>query len=293
MANINAISTQVSRYLESFLDGKIEFIQATQLKKSSREAPWKLDILFNDSPKSFVLQLDPKSMEHEFRILEAMSQIPVPTPKPYGLDVEGTWLGFPAFFSDFIDGESLLQSMLNGNQWAEELYLDSVLSLHQITPAELGDAAGRLKYESAIQILEEAYEFLKPLKISIVEKVYDQLISTSPEFPELCFSNGDLWLDNFIVKNRYLSGVIDFANACFSDPIYEFLLSFFAEPGLQNRGIEERFCRMIGFDPGILHWYHGLEFFDTLRWVIKTKEPFEHHTENSLITSLEKWVEKA
>ena len=34
------------------------------------------------------------------------------------------------------------------------------------------------------------------------------------------FSNGDLWLDNQIIRNRQLVGVIDFENAGFSDPIY-------------------------------------------------------------------------
>ena len=77
----------------------------------------------------------------------------------------------------------------------------------------------------------------------------------------------------------------------FSDPIYEFLLSFFAAPELQGRGIEERYCRRIGYDPVILNWYHGLEYFDTWRWVLVTGEPFVHHNAESLQRDLRRWLD--
>ena len=109
--------------------------------------------------------------------------------------------------------------------------------------------------------------------------------------PPVRFSNGDLWLENFIVKDQKLAGVIDFPNATFSDPIFEFLLTFFVSSELQGRGIEERFCRKLGYDFSILHWYHGLEYFDTWRWVLKTGEDFVHHTAESLEIDIRKWLE--
>ena len=89
-----------------------------------------------------------------------------------------------------------------------------------------------------------------------------------------------------------LAGIIDFPNAMFSDPIYEFLLSFFVSPALQGHGMEERFCRRIGSDSAVLHWYHGLEFFETLGWVLKSGESFVHHSAQSLQADLEKWLEE-
>ena len=71
---------------------------------------------------------------------------------------------------------------------------------------------------------------------------------------------------------------------------YEFLLSFFASPELQGRGIEERYCRRVGHDPAILLWYHGLEYFDTWRWVLLTGQGFAHHTAESLEASLNQWL---
>lgn len=62
------------------------------------------------------------------------------------------------------------------------------------------------------------------------------------------------------------------------------------EPRLQGHGIEERFCRRLGYDPAILHWYHGLEYFDTWRGVLQHGQPFVHHTAESLEADVRAWL---
>jgi hypothetical protein len=47
----------------------------------------------------------------------------------------------------------------------------------------------------------------------------------------------------------------------------------------------------MGFDPRVLTWYRGLEYFDTWHWVIKLGEPFEQHSEDSLRRDLARWME--
>jgi aminoglycoside phosphotransferase (APT) family kinase protein len=119
----------------------------------------------------------------------------------------------------------------------------------------------------------------------------EQYLSHSlPLLPEPRFSNGDLWPDNLIVHDGRLVGVIDWALAGFSDPIFEFLLPFFLRPQLRGRGIEARYCQRMGFDPGLLSWYHGLEFFDSWRWVRLTGQPYERHTDDSLHADLARWL---
>ena len=68
-----------------------------------------------------------------------------------------------------------------------------------------------------------------------------------PDLPEIHFSNGDLWPENLLVRDRRLVAVIDWQHAGFSDPIFEFLLPFFLVPELRGRGIEERYCERMGF----------------------------------------------
>lgn len=95
-----------------------------------------------------------------------------------------------------------------------------------------------------------------------------------------------------IVRDGRLAGVINWANAGFSAPVFEFLLPFFLRPELRGRGIEARYCRRMGLDPGILLWCHGLELFDAWRWVLVTGKPYEQRTAESLQADLARWPEE-
>ena len=292
MFDPNEHRTQCEKYLSFHLKSQVDFIQAEKLTKSTREAPWRLDVKVNGVAQSYVLQLDLRNIDHEYHVLSVMETIPIPTPGVYGLDLEGEALGVACFFSDFIEGESLLGPMIAGEPWAEELYIDTVFQLQSVTGDQLGSIAHGLKRETAEDVLEEAYAYMKGKSLPLAEAAYKELKVRMPMLPAVRFSNGDLWLDNFIVQDEKLAGVIDFTGAMFSDPIFEFLLSFFVAPELQGRGIEERYCRQLGYDPTILHWYRGLEYFDTWRWVLLTGEGFVHHTAKSLKKDLSKWLEE-
>jgi aminoglycoside phosphotransferase (APT) family kinase protein len=291
MFDPNKHCSECENYLSRYLESRVEFIEAKKLIKSSREAPWLLKVKVNGAIQSYVLQLDPKNIEHEYQVLKGMEAIPIPTPRVYGLDLQGEALGIACFFSDFIEGETLLGPMLAGEVWAEELYLNTVCKLQAVTEAELGSIAQSLERETSEGVLEDAYSYLKNMSLPLADTAYKELKARMPKLPPVRFSNGDLWLENFIVKDRKLMGVIDFPGAMFSDPIFVFLLSFFVSPQLQGRGTEERYCRQIGYDPVILHWYHGLEYFDTLRWVLITNQSFVHHTAESLEMNLQKWLD--
>ena len=281
---------KIEVYLGCALHARVKFTWAEILQQSTRTAPWRLDVLVDGEARSFVLQTDPDGMQYEYNILHAMASIPLPTPHPYGLDLEGDALGVPCFFSDFIEGSSFLAPMQAGEPWAEKLYLDTVCALQALTAADLGPVAGDLERIPVDDLLEKAYAQIKDRELPLAQQAYLTLKAAKPALPDLCFSNGDLWLDNFITRDEKLAGVIDFRNAAFSDPVYEFLLSFFASPELHGRGTEERYCRRIGVDPDLLHWYHGLEFFETWSWALRSGKSFAHHTAASLETDLMKWL---
>jgi len=290
MFDPNEHRTQCEAYLSRSLGAPVELVRAERLAQSTRQAPWRLDVRLNGAERSYVLQLDPRGMAYEYQILKAMEAIPVPTPRAYGLDEQGKALGVACFFSDFIEGEALLGPMLSGEAWAETLYLDTVCALQAVTEADLGEIASDMAHISAEEILETVYARLKPRALPLAEAVYRRLKESMPAFPPLRFSNGDLWLENFIVREGRLAGVIDFQGAGFSDPVYEFLLAFFVEPKLTGRGIEERYCRRIGVDPVVLHWYHGLEYLETWEYVLRTGESFVHHNAVNLEANLKSWL---
>jgi aminoglycoside phosphotransferase (APT) family kinase protein len=282
-------------YLSAALGHPVRFLRAAPLTASSREAPWRLDVLFEDGMiRKYVLRLDTSFAEHEYAILQAMESLPIPTPRVYGWDPEGQMLGVPCFFSDFIEGQSLLKATRAGERWAEDLFIDTVCALQNLTPEQLTGIADRLTEEqTAESFLEEAYGFFRTNPHPLADEVYTKLKATAPEFPAPRFSNGDLWLDNIIVQNQKLVAVIDFQHAGFSDPIYEFLLPFFVEPELRDRGIEERYCKRMGFDPYVLPWYRALEHFDTWHWVKSTGKSFVNYTNENLQEALKDWIQRS
>ncbi len=87
-------------------------------------------------------------------------------------------------------------------------------------------------------------------------------------------------------------GAIDWQHAGFTDPIFEFLLPFFLVPELRGRGMEQTYCARTGFDPAVLAWYHGLEFFDSLSFVLKLDKPYEMHTADTLQRDLRNWLDE-
>lgn len=280
-------------YLTRSLEREARLVYAEPLAKSTRDAPWRLDVEVDGNMRSYALRLASPGFEKEYHILRAMEAILVPTPRVYGWDPDGDALGAPCFLMDYVHGESLRMPLLAGDEWADPLFIDSVRELQMVTREQLSAVAQWIgEDETACSVLENAYAFLRSRPQDfIVDEAYARLTKTRPDLPETRFSNGDLWLDNFIVCDRELAGVIDFANAGFSDPIYEFLLSPFLNPELRERGLEERYCHRMGFDAGILHWYHGLEYFDSWHWVLKTGQPYEQYAPEDLRAGLERWLD--
>ena len=290
--NPNQRRTEGEAYLSHSLGGHVRLVRAEPLAQSTREAPWRLDVDLDGRRRSYVLRLDPRGGEHEFAVLQAMESIPIPTPRAYGWDPAGQAFGLPCFFYDFLEGESLLGPVLAGERWAEDLYIDTVCALQAVGREQLPAIADRLSDElTAEAVLAAANEYFTANPHPLAGAVYARLRATQPILPAARFSNGDLWLDNLIVRGRRLVGVIDFESAGFSDPIFEFLLPFFVAPELRGQGIEERYCRSMGFDPALLPWYRGLEYLDTWRWVTANGRPFVHYTAEKLSEALEDWLD--
>jgi aminoglycoside phosphotransferase (APT) family kinase protein len=285
------LRARIEDYLSHSLGEHLQLVSAQELARGTREAPWRLDVEVGGLARSFVLRPESRRIEHEYRVLRAVESVPVPAPRAYGWDPAGEALGIPCFFYDFVEGDSLLPHMMAGEPWAEELYIDTACALQSITRDRFPASEGLFEEgETAADVLEDARRHFQADADPVADRAYTRLRETLPALPEPRFSNGDLWPDNLIVRDRQLAGVIDWANAGFSDPIFEFLLPFFLRPALRGRGIEERYCRRMGFDPGLLPWYHGLEFYDSWRWVRVTGEPYEQHTDDSLRADLARWL---
>jgi len=278
--------------LAKALSLSIHAMHANALGASSRETPWRIDLETDTGDLRLLVRLGSSCSANEVAALTAMESHSLPTPTTLHWDPEGEALGVPLFVSTFIDGDPLLDAMKANEPWADALYIDTVCAVQSITSRELPpDSLETIEGdESALEVLEKAYAmFERPNPLA--EAAYERLKKTWPGSPGDRFSNGDLWPENLLVQGDRLVGIIDWQHAGFTDPIFEFLLPFFLVPDLRNRGTEEAYCERMGFDAAMLHWYHGLEFFDSLRWVLKTGEPYEIHTAESLEADLAQWLE--
>ena len=93
MFDPNEFSGQCASYMSRFLGCPVSFIRAEILPQSTRIAPWRLDVLMNGAPRSYVLQLDPRGMEYEYQVLKAVESaefilIDVPSCKGWGYSRE-------------------------------------------------------------------------------------------------------------------------------------------------------------------------------------------------------------
>jgi len=281
----------LGHYLGEQLNQDVSNLSATSLGASSRETPWRIDFESQAVKQSVLLRYGSGCSKNEVAALRAMECHELPTPKVLAWDKTGEAFGTPVFVSEFIRGKSLLSPMKTGEDWACELYIDVACRVQAIRADELPEGASATleTSESAADVLEDAYRMFSE-RDDLVESAYRALVETIPALPDQQFSNGDLWPDNLLIRDRELVGIIDWQHAGFSDPLFEFLLPFFLVPELRGRGIEERFCERKGINPKVLHWYHGLEFFDSLRWVLRTGKPYEMHTEDTLRVDLRRWL---
>lgn len=290
MLNPEKHAKNYQKYFSEALGVEVEVLQAQALHKSSREAPWRFDLLVNGEKKSYVLRLDKRTSAREFKILKAVENLPIPVPRVYGLDKKGTALGTPCFFMDFIEGGSLLKPMMAGEPWADDLYIEVAVRMQTTLEDDMGEMPEWLERDNAEDVLDKAYQKLKPNDDLVARRVYQELKMSVPNLPKTRFSNGDLYPENFIIKDRQLVAVIDFANAAFSDPLYEFLLPFFIHPELCGRGIEERYCARMGIDPAVLPWYHVLEFYDLWGWLNGTEDSFSGYNAEQIREVLRNWL---
>ncbi|MEJ2757139.1 MAG: phosphotransferase [Anaerolineales bacterium] len=279
-------------YFSTALGAEVVIQHFEMLRKSTREAPWRFDLLIDGEPRSFVFRMHTRTSAREYKVLEALQDVQVPTPHVYGLDKKGKTFGQPCYFMDYIEGESLLKPLLAGETWAEELYIDSTIRLFTLPEETLANLPAWVEHSSAEDLLDHAYQKLKQFNDLVARRVYQELKLNVPPLPEIRFSNGDLYPDNFIVRDRQLVGVIDFANASYGDPLFEFMLPMFIHRDLRGRGLEERFCARIGIQSGNLDWYHVLEYYDLWGFLAGTKDDFVGHTAESIRNSLADWLKK-
>jgi len=306
------VKKKVEKYIADSLGMPVEFILALPVKGGSPTLSWRVELtaaekqlfILLKTPKQEIITPAGTSKSYDFfrqyRLLKQLETTKLKTPKVFGLDEKGAALGLPSFLEESLKGRVLYNFLKLKEKWADELFIKTIIEIQSLKKEELGTLAAELEQGEEIKsffarVKAEMREFTKgPLLTGVIKKLSDNLPSGLP----LCFGNGDFNPKNIIVKEKKLSGVIDFEFAGFFDPLYEFLFPFERYPLLKNRGLEEEYCRQTGFDVKITDWYRGfiliVKLLELLKYE-KTNTAFQNDERNikeELLSELSKWDEK-
>jgi aminoglycoside phosphotransferase (APT) family kinase protein len=162
--------------------------------------------------------LTPEDARREFRTIEMVHTAGVPSPEPLFLDAVGVYLGEPAMLLQYLPGRSLYRS--NGPAWAEEL-ARAMVSIHAVTPDRYDPSwlppYGRKEVEAELVERREAVavheDDLAREVLAVLENSLDRVV-----WVPSCLIHDDFWPGNTVWYRGKLTGVIDWADACWGDP---------------------------------------------------------------------------
>ena len=295
-------------YIGASLNIEVSVLMALPLKSRGRSSSWKIEFVSGEKRSSVVFKtVKPsstgeiaasqiKELSRQYLLLKQLETTKLKVPKAFGFDEAGAAVGLPCFLEEGLRGQILYNFLKKKEKWADELYLTSIIDIQGVKKEELGEFKAELNTErTAKSILTELSEGFAALpKGPMLTKLLEKLPAEMPEIPAPCFSSGDLNPKNFLVKEKKLSGILDFELAGFIDPVFEFLVPLFWYPLLLKRGLEESYFRRKGFDQKMLNWYRALVFASVLLEAMKeekgTTPPEGRNVKEECILALSLWV---
>jgi aminoglycoside phosphotransferase (APT) family kinase protein len=171
----------------------------------------------------------------EFRLLQALSDTPVPVPRVYWCDEGGTWLERPFIIMERVGG-NVTQPFAPIYPEAPELrrqymeqFVDILCHLHAFDWRNLN--AGILEVPSgeisefalqALDSLEQILAFTGVTKLDdVIEKALTRLRDNTPETDRLVLCHGDYKPDNILHEHGRILAIVDWERAAISDPMHD------------------------------------------------------------------------
>ncbi|MCJ2187616.1 phosphotransferase [Novosphingobium beihaiensis] len=172
------------------------------------------------------------AIEREFRVLRALQDSPVPTPKVFALCEDATVMGAPFYVMEFVEGRIFYDQTMPGLAAAERAAIfdgmnQAVADLHQVRPADAGLADfGRSEgfVERQVATWTRQYRAAEGEPIDAMEKLIAWLPAhLPPEQPGRIF-HGDLRIDNMVfhpTEPRVIA-LLDWELSTLGDPMADF-----------------------------------------------------------------------
>jgi aminoglycoside phosphotransferase (APT) family kinase protein len=201
----------------------------------------------------------------EHRVLSALADTPVRTPRPLVACEDEAVIGAPFYVMERVEGLVIRDRLPDWATEAErgrigEQLIDALVELHAVDWQGVGlDGWGRQSgyLDRQLKRWSGQLELTEPLTRPLpdLERAGRWLADNKPESPPATIVHGDYKLDNVVLEPSAparIAGILDWEMSTIGDPIADlgYLLSFWRDPGDQaDRVLSEQFdlTRQPGF----------------------------------------------
>ena len=232
--NLIIYAEKLQPWIDEFVPqaGKINSIE--QFKGGQSNPTYKI---ITES-KSLVLRRKPPgkllpsahAVDREYKVMTALYETDVPVPRTYGLCEDDDIAGTSFFVMDFLDGDLFWDPMIPSlsNKDRTEIYQNknkTLAQLHSVDYKKIGlEDYGKPGNYVARQVSRwsKQYRASETDDIEAMNNLIEWLPKNIPDDDETSIVHGDYRLDNMILKNNNVMGILDWELSTLGHPIADF-----------------------------------------------------------------------
>lgn len=170
------------------------------------------------------------AVDREYKVITALYETDVPVPKTYGLCEDEDVTGTAFFVMDCLDGDIFWNPMLPTLKKEERIQIyqnknKTLAALHNVDYKKVGlESYGKPGNYVARQIARwsKQYRASETDNIDAMNNLIEWLPENIPDDDETSIVHGDYRLDNMILKNNKVIGVLDWELSTLGHPIADF-----------------------------------------------------------------------
>ena len=170
------------------------------------------------------------AVDREYKVITALYETDVPVPKTYGLCEDDDVAGTAFFVMDFLDGDLFWDPMIPTmtNRDRAQIYKNknkTLAKLHSVDYKKIGlEDYGKPGNYVARQVSRwsKQYRASETDNIEAMNNLIDWLPKNIPDDDETTIVHGDYRLDNMILKNNEVIGILDWELSTLGHPIADF-----------------------------------------------------------------------
>ena len=170
------------------------------------------------------------AVDREYKVITALYETGVPVPKTYGLCENDDVAGTAFFIMDFLDGDLFWDPMIPTmtNKDRTQIYKNknkTLAKLHSVDYKKIGlEDYGKPGNYVARQVSRwsKQYRASETDNIEAMNNLIDWLPKNIPDDDETTIVHGDYRLDNMILKNNEVIGILDWELSTLGHPIADF-----------------------------------------------------------------------